>query len=531
MLTEILSRKGQAALLLVLGMICIPEAALADRPAPTSADGPLMDHLTIVAPSTAGGGWDRTAQAMKQTLEAEGIVRSVQVVRSPGAGGLIGLAQFAGGRWGSDDALLVGGMFMVGAAVWNKAEVSLLDTVPIARLTGDYAVVAVPQSSPYRSLGDLLEAMQVDPGAMRWGGGSAGGPDQLVVWQLARIAAVDPSSMHYDPSPGGHDVARQLANGRYVAAVSSYSEFAEMLQRGDIRALAISSPAPLPGVAIPTFSDLGIAGISQNNWRGVFAPPGVDAARAAHLQLVIQRMVESERWGTLVQRNQWKDIYVNGEKFGDYVRAEWRRINRSEPFAAAMVDTRMLPSAHARRLSWALWAGVAVAALLGVIVWQRRVGRAREALLKQALSELSQDAERRTGEIEQRAKSVEERLAGMHAQIEREFDRWGFTAAERSVAHLMLKGLRLKDIARIRKTSDRTVRQQAQVIYRKSGVEGRTDLSAYFLEDMLAPVTLSAPPPVQLVQPGNVVPPSAPTRAHRAPAGRAEVMPRLAGAR
>jgi DNA-binding CsgD family transcriptional regulator len=74
---------------------------------------------------------------------------------------------------------------------------------------------------------------------------------------------------------------------------------------------------------------------------------------------------------------------------------------------------------------------------------------------------------------------------GMNAQIEREFDRWELTRAERGVAHLMLKGLRLKDIARARNTSDRTVRQQAQAIYRKAGLDGRTDLSAYFLESVL----------------------------------------------
>src|SRR5207237_989615 len=54
-----------------------------------------------------------------------------------------------------------------------------------------------------------------------------------------------------------------------------------------------------------------------------------------------------------------------------------------------------------------------------------------------------------------------------------------------SVAHLMLKGLRLKDIAGARNTSDRTVRQQAQAIYRKAGLDGRTDLAAYFLESVL----------------------------------------------
>jgi DNA-binding NarL/FixJ family response regulator len=52
----------------------------------------------------------------------------------------------------------------------------------------------------------------------------------------------------------------------------------------------------------------------------------------------------------------------------------------------------------------------------------------------------------------------------------------------------MLKGLRHKEIAKIRHTSERTVRQQALAIYRKAGLEGRTDLAAYFLEDLLPPI-------------------------------------------
>jgi DNA-binding NarL/FixJ family response regulator len=57
----------------------------------------------------------------------------------------------------------------------------------------------------------------------------------------------------------------------------------------------------------------------------------------------------------------------------------------------------------------------------------------------------------------------------------------------------MLKGLRLKGIAQARNTSERTVRQQAQSIYRKAGLEGRSDLAAYFLEAVLGAPELEPP--------------------------------------
>ena len=72
-------------------------------------------------------------------------------------------------------------------------------------------------------------------------------------------------------------------------------------------------------------------------------------------------------------------------------------------------------------------------------------------------------------------------------------DRWSLTPAERDVALLQLKGLRHKEIADLRKTSERTVRQQALAVYRKSGLNGRNDLAAFFLEDLLLPAPQPRP--------------------------------------
>jgi DNA-binding CsgD family transcriptional regulator len=65
-----------------------------------------------------------------------------------------------------------------------------------------------------------------------------------------------------------------------------------------------------------------------------------------------------------------------------------------------------------------------------------------------------------------------------------QFKAWHLSAAEIDIAGLMLKGASLKEIALARATSEATIRQQAQSIYRKSGLSGRTELSAYFLETL-----------------------------------------------
>ena len=80
-----------------------------------------------------------------------------------------------------------------------------------------------------------------------------------------------------------------------------------------------------------------------------------------------------------------------------------------------------------------------------------------------------------------------EALQGLGEAIDSQFERWQLTAAEREVGLLMLKGLSHREVAEIRQTTEATVRQQALVVYRKSGLANRTQLSAFFLEDLLLP--------------------------------------------
>jgi DNA-binding CsgD family transcriptional regulator len=81
-------------------------------------------------------------------------------------------------------------------------------------------------------------------------------------------------------------------------------------------------------------------------------------------------------------------------------------------------------------------------------------------------------------------------LNGLGEAIEAQFSRWSLTEAERAVALLLLKGLATKEVAAVRSTSERTVREQARSIYSKAGLTGRSALSAFFLEDLLAPIEL-----------------------------------------
>lgn len=134
-------------------------------------------------------------------------------------------------------------------------------------------------------------------------------------------------------------------------------------------------------------------------------------------------------------------------------------------------------------------------ALAGIAFhWWKRVNeRRRSGHLDRELAAARAQVHRSNEDAQRWNQEAQQALEGLGAAINRQFDRWALTPAEREVALLQLKGLRHKAIAELRNTSERTVRQQALAIYRKSGLSGRPDLAAFFLEDLLLPKDIRHP--------------------------------------
>ncbi len=227
---------------------------------------PAMADYTIIAPANPGGGWDQTARTMQTVMQEDGISPSVQVQNVPGAGGTIGLAQFASQNKGNPDALIVGGFVMVGAILTNNSPVSLKDVTPIARLTGEYEAVVVPAASPIQDMAGLIEALKADPGAVSWAGGSAGGTDHIAVGLIAKAAGVDPTKINYIAYSGGGEALAAILGNQVTAGVSSLGEFDAQVKAGTLRLLAVSSPERIEGADAPTLKEAGLD-VELQNWR------------------------------------------------------------------------------------------------------------------------------------------------------------------------------------------------------------------------------------------------------------------------
>ncbi|MBA3042951.1 MAG: tripartite tricarboxylate transporter substrate binding protein [Alphaproteobacteria bacterium] len=269
---------------------------------------------TIMAPANPGGGWDQTARSMQTVLQQEGISPAAQVQNVPGAGGTIGLAQFANQAKGNPNALIVGGYVMVGAILTNKSPVSLKDVTPIARLTGEYEAIVVPAASPIKTMGDLVEALKKDPGSVSWAGGSAGGTDHIAVGLIAKAAGVDPTKINYIAFSGGGEALAAILGSQVTAGISGYGEFESQVKSGTLRLLAVSSAERLANADAPTLKESGLDVVVEN-WRMVAAAPGLTPEQTAAVSADIEKMVKSASWQEILKTKGWQDTYLAGDAF------------------------------------------------------------------------------------------------------------------------------------------------------------------------------------------------------------------------
>lgn len=284
-----------------------------------------IDQLKIMAPAAPGGGWDTTARTMQTALTQGGVVKNVQVANVAGAGGTIGLASLVNNMKGDGNQLMVTGLVMVGAILTNKSPVTLPQATPIARLTGEYELVVVPTNSKLKDMKDLVAELKKNPGAVSWGGGSAGGTDHILVGLIAKSVGVDPTKVNYIAHSGGGEAMANILGGKVTAGVSGYGEFAPQIQAKRLRVLAVSAPKRIQGLDAPTLKEQGID-VELSNWRAVVAPSGLNDQQKKDLVDVVGRMHKTKQWQDALKKNDWADLYLAGDQFAAFLKEEDKRV-------------------------------------------------------------------------------------------------------------------------------------------------------------------------------------------------------------
>lgn len=292
--------------------------------APRTVLAQAIGTLKMMIPANPGGGWDQTGRSLAAAMQSAKVVQNVQFDNKGGAAGTIGLAQFINAAKGDPNALMMGGMVMVGGIILNKSPVDLSQVTPIARLTSEYVVIVVPANSPHKSMGDLVKAFKEAPGKVSWGGGSAGGTDHILIGLIARATGGDPSKINYVPFKGGGEAISAIVGGHVSAGVSGLGEFSEQIKAGRMRALGVSGPERLEG--IPTLKEQGID-VVLGNWRGIFGAPGITPAQRDALVAAVRTATESPAWKEALTKFGWEPWFLGGEDYKRFIDEDVKRVS------------------------------------------------------------------------------------------------------------------------------------------------------------------------------------------------------------
>lgn len=292
-----------------------PEQAVSNYP-----DKPLQ----IVAPSGAGGGWDKTARSIAKILSETKLVdQPITVENKPGGGGAVFMAEYATKEKSNNFQLFVSSppILINNLKKEGNSPYGYKDTTPLAQLTKDYGAIAVKADSKYNDLKSLLDDLKADPSKMTVAGGSApGSMDHLVAILPAYKYGIDPKQVKYVSYDGGGEALTALLGGNADVIGTDVSSLGEYLKAGKIRILGVSSPERLGGdfKDIPTLKEQGLDA-DFLIWRGIFGPKEMSADAKAFWDDALKKLSESAEWQKELQANAWESDYKNSDDFKAYL--------------------------------------------------------------------------------------------------------------------------------------------------------------------------------------------------------------------
>jgi len=292
-------------------------------------------NLKMMIPANPGGGWDTTGRALGKAMQDAGVAASVSFDNKGGAAGALGLAQFVNGSKGDPNAIMVMGAVMLGGLITGKPPVSLSQATPIARLTSEYNVFVLPGNSPLKTMKDVIEQLKKDPGSVKWAGGSRGSTEHIAAAMIAREVGVDPAKINYVAFRGGGESTAAILGGNVTIGGAGYSEFAEYIATGKMRAIAVTSATRLKGVDVPTLKEQGV-NVVIGNWRGVYGAGGITPEQRKALTEIVVKATKSKAWAESLEKNAWTPALMTGPEFDAFVDDEFASLR------AVMVKSGMI---------------------------------------------------------------------------------------------------------------------------------------------------------------------------------------------
>ncbi|WP_280188916.1 Bug family tripartite tricarboxylate transporter substrate binding protein [Delftia sp. PS-11] len=293
--------------------------------------------IRFISPFPPGGGNDASTRWVTTRLpEATG--QPALVENRGGAGGNIGAKAVADAR--ADGYTVLTGqvsLMAVNPVLYNAPGFDpLKNFVPITQINAAPLAIVVASASPFKSFADLVARSKSEPGRVSYATPGNGTLSHLVGVVLSKENGVP---MTHVPYKGAGPAINDLLGQQVDVLITSTSSVAGLIQAGQVRALAVTSPRRI-GVfgKVPTLEELGLRNARFEDWYGFFAPAGTPPERVAYLHEAITRTLLLPEVSKLIVDGGSEVVASTPEAFAAQLRQDIERWSRVARLSGAKID-------------------------------------------------------------------------------------------------------------------------------------------------------------------------------------------------
>jgi tripartite-type tricarboxylate transporter receptor subunit TctC len=238
--------------------------------------------IRMVVPFAAGGTTDVVARMVGQKL-AVLWGQSVLIDNRGGAGGNVGADMVAKAPNDGYTVLMASGSITINPHLYkNMSFDTKKDLQAITNVASGPMLLVVPESSPAKSVKDLIAMAKAQPGRINFGSAGVGSQVHLAGENFADAAGI---SITHVPYKGEAPAYTDLIGNQVQMMVGNFSAASALLGNGRLRALGITGKQRSPRLPdVPTVAESGLPGFENTGWFGLFAPAGTPPAILAKIQ-------------------------------------------------------------------------------------------------------------------------------------------------------------------------------------------------------------------------------------------------------
>ncbi|WP_240467089.1 MULTISPECIES: Bug family tripartite tricarboxylate transporter substrate binding protein [Comamonas] len=293
--------------------------------------------IRFVSPFPPGGGNDATTRWVTTRLpEVTG--QPAVVENKGGAGGNIGAKAVTEAK--SDGYTLLTGqvsLMAVNPTLYSAPGFDpLKNFIPVAQVNAAPLAIVVAAGSTLKSFADLAAKSKAEPGRVTYATPGNGTLSHLVGVVLAKESSV---TMTHVPYKGAGPAINDLLGHQVDVLITSTSSVAGMIQGGQMRALAVTSPRRV-GVfgKVPTLEELGYKNTTFEDWYGFFAPAGTPPERVAYLNEAIVKTLRKPEVSKLVTDGGSEVVASTPEAFAAQLSSDIKRWSHVVKLSGAKLD-------------------------------------------------------------------------------------------------------------------------------------------------------------------------------------------------